>query len=59
VNEYHTLRVSPPEGYLSFHSNFAKPERLSSLKRTLFLDLDDTLLSLKAADALAEGLHIK
>lgn len=44
LNEHSREALSHPEGAENFKSKFAKPESLGHLKRTVFLDLDDTLV---------------
>lgn len=44
LNDYSRQVLKNPPGHEEFKSRYAKPESLSHLKRTLFIDLDDTLV---------------
>lgn len=44
LNEYSRETVKNPQGAEEFRYTYEKPPHLRHLKRTLFLDLDDTLV---------------
>mmetsp|Transcript_12588 Transcript_12588/g.12396 ORF Transcript_12588/g.12396 Transcript_12588/m.12396 type:complete len:95 (+) Transcript_12588:262-546(+) len=46
VNDFCRHKKNPPEGSTQFHQLYPKPSCLKDKKRTIFLDLDGTILSI-------------
>lgn len=44
LNDYSRQVLKNPEGSENFRTRFSKPSSLENMKRTLFIDLDDTLV---------------